>query len=144
RYFSPTGEKHGACYLTGITTLIHDLLITDSPKRRRGDPKPRKPRVENPRKRAERVARDAYKRSIPFPRREMLQEQLTGFMRGSRIHRQIEDAVLLDVENFRRKHPEGMHYWAHQILQAILSHGWCPVVSEFVVFDLQLKAATRI
>lgn len=120
-YYAPGSPKSRT--LSGVTTLMRKYLVG---KRKRGAPKFR-------------AAKRRVKRNG-----QGLQGRLGGFMRGSLVHRQVEDAVLLDAENFLRRHPDGMHPWARALFDAISAMRLRPLVAEYVVYDLALGAAFRI
>lgn len=70
--------------------------------------------------------------------------RLTGPMRGTLVHRQIEDSVLHDNENFLRRHAQGMHPWARSLMKCLLKRGMRPFRAEFTVHDADMGAATQI
>ena len=64
-----------------------------------------------------------------------------GNIRGSAIHEQLNDFLLLDKKNFFKKHCN-LHPWAREIVNLILDNKWIPIVSEFDVFDSKLIIGT--
>lgn len=67
-----------------------------------------------------------------------------GHVRGSIVHRQMEDLMTLDAESFRRRNPEGEHPWTTRLFRALLARGEIPLQSEFRVADVAMGVATRI
>jgi hypothetical protein len=67
-----------------------------------------------------------------------------GHVRGSIMHRQMEDLMTLDAESFRRRNPDGEHPWTARLFRALIARGKIPLASEFRVADLALGVATRI
>lgn len=72
------------------------------------------------------------------------QAAVTGFVRGSLIHRQVEDLFTLDVEAFHRRNPHGAHPWAVKLFGALIQREWKPLAIELVVFAEALGIATAI
>jgi hypothetical protein len=131
---SPTIYEGGSYYYTGalpagmtkrtlrgVTRIMKDeLWEARSPPQRRRTP---------------------TKTGTPRPRG---QKALYGAMRGSLIHRQLQEAIQLDRASFLRRHPEGTHPWLAPLVEALLARGWRPVRSEFVTCDPALDMATQI
>ena len=69
---------------------------------------------------------------------------LRGFMRGSRVHRQIDDFTLLDVASFNRKYPGGLEPLAKALLLAIHENKWWLVKTEVCCYNERGRLATRI
>lgn len=67
-----------------------------------------------------------------------------GAVRGTIMHRQMEDLMTLDAESFRRRNPDGEHPWTTRLFLAIVEKGLLPLQSEFRVADPDLGIATRI
>lgn len=68
---------------------------------------------------------------------------LSGNLRGSIIHIQLNDFLLLDKKNFYKKH-FNLHPWAKMIIDLILENYWIPICSEFNIFDAKLKIGTSV
>ena len=117
--------------LKGVTSLLRDYLVS---------PELRKP--SKIQKHVASLARQAAQ--VHMPTRRTKQDRLSGYARGSRIHRQLQDYVMLDEAHFRRVHPEGMHPMATALLQAFLGIDWRPFAAEFLVHDARLRAGTCI
>lgn len=66
-----------------------------------------------------------------------------GVIRGSEIHSQLEDFLLLDKKNFFKKYTD-LHPWARSIIELILKNKWLPITSEFPIFDAKLVIGTAI
>ncbi len=66
-----------------------------------------------------------------------------GLIRGSEVHQQLEDFILLDEKNFKKKHTT-LHPWTKRILLFILDRDWQPLESEFNIFDKDIKVGTSI
>lgn len=81
---------------------------------------------------------------IPEDPAAFAEASLTGVMRGSRVHREVEDAILMSPKVFLRKYPRGMRSDTRRLLGALDERGWRPFKAEFIVYDLDLGIATRI
>jgi hypothetical protein len=66
-----------------------------------------------------------------------------GSLRGSKIHKQLEDFVFLDRAHYMKKH-KGLHGWTKAILLYIESKGWSPILTEYNVYDAILRIGTSI
>lgn len=66
-----------------------------------------------------------------------------GSVRGSVIHEQLNDFLLLDKKNFFKKY-NNLHPWASEIINLILDNKWIPIVSEFDIFDSKLIIGTSV
>jgi hypothetical protein len=66
-----------------------------------------------------------------------------GSIRGSQVHKQLEDFILLDKKNFDKKYGR-LHIWTKRILLYIIEQEWQPIFSEFHIFDEDLRIATSI
>lgn len=80
----------------------------------------------------------------PRRRGAVASDFLTGFARGSFIHRQIEQLFTLDQTTFRQFNRDGADPLTKALAEFILSHGWIPVKCEFGVYEVKLKLATKI
>lgn len=67
-----------------------------------------------------------------------------GKIRGSLIHRQLNDYLIFDLKNFKKKYFKGLHPWAEKIFELIKKYEWIPLISEFDCFDAKLKIGTSI
>ena len=67
-----------------------------------------------------------------------------GHVRGSIMHRQMDELMTLDAESFHRRNPDGEHPWTARLFRALLARGKLPLQSEFRVADLGLGIATRL
>jgi hypothetical protein len=119
--------------LRGLTRLMADHLLAEP----LGPRVPQDPAVRH----AQELAR-AEKRRRQAP--ATMQAKLYGFMKGSRIHRQVEDYTLLDEGSFRRKYPDGMHPDAMALLRGIIGQGWRPMCAEYVCYHAKARMATRL
>lgn len=88
------------------------------------------------------------------------QEAARGHVRGTIIHRQVEDLVTLNPASFQLRHPQvrfiasvlqqlispqGAHKWSTQLARAIVDNRkWRPIGSEVMVADEELGIATEI
>lgn len=67
-----------------------------------------------------------------------------GSIKGTKVHEQIEDFVLLDKKNFLKKHI-GLHPWSKRILNHIVDKmKWIPLKSEYNIYDESLMIGTSI
>lgn len=67
-----------------------------------------------------------------------------GKIRGTVVHQELEDFILLDRKNFLKKHGS-LHQLTHRILTFIIdTMKWQPLRSEFSVFDEALNIGTSI
>lgn len=67
-----------------------------------------------------------------------------GSIQGSRVHRELEDFILLDDKNFHKKHG-APHPWTRRIIMYIVNQmKWCPLQCEYKVMDEDLSMATMI
>lgn len=67
-----------------------------------------------------------------------------GSIKGTKVHRQIEDFVVLDKKNFLKKHP-CLHPWSKRILTHITEEmKWIPLKPEYHVYDEDLGIGTSI
>ena len=91
--------------------------------------------------------------STTSTKRSRAQEATRGLLRGSIVHQQIEDLVLLDPTLFRRKYKQGVHSWSFNALRALVDpeqqhHTELPenrpFLAELGVAALELGIATRI
>jgi hypothetical protein len=69
--------------------------------------------------------------------------KFTGNLRGSVVHEQLNDFLLLDKKNFFKKHSD-LHPFSRDIINLILDKKWIPIVSEFDIFDSKLVIGTSI
>lgn len=69
--------------------------------------------------------------------------KFTGNVRGSIIHEQLNDFILLDQKNFYKKYFD-LHPWGRDIINLILNNKWIPIVSEFDIFDSKLMIGTSV
>ena len=67
-----------------------------------------------------------------------------GVMRGTEVHREIQDFIELDQKNFLKRHP-CIHFYTRQILAFVIEKmHWRPFKSEFDIFDEKLGIGTSI
>ncbi len=67
-----------------------------------------------------------------------------GSIKGTSVHEELEDFILLDKKNFLKKH-QGLHPWSKRILKHITEvMNWTPLKSEFHVYDEALRIGTSI
>lgn len=67
-----------------------------------------------------------------------------GKIRGTVVHQELEDFVLLDRKNFLKKHGS-LHHLTHKILTFIIdTMKWQPLRSEFNIFDEGLGIGTSV
>ena len=67
-----------------------------------------------------------------------------GSIQGTRIHAELEDFILLDDKNFKKKHP-ALHPWTKRILEYVICQmKWFPIQCEYPVFDEDLRMATKM
>lgn len=115
--------------LRGLTAVIRDVLVYKHPIGKKGT--------------ARKTLEEEEGMHLSSPAL-FAHGSMTGIMRGSRVHREIEDAIAMPTHVFLRKYPEGMHTLTYRTLAAIDEKGWRPIKAEFIVYDLELKIATRI
>src|SRR6185436_5938525 len=66
-----------------------------------------------------------------------------GSIRGTIVHKQLNDFLLFDEENFLKLH-YNLHPWAKNIFNLILKNNWLPIKSEFNIFDSSLNIGTSV
>lgn len=66
-----------------------------------------------------------------------------GRIRGSRIHRELEEFVKLDMKNFTKLN-KCVHPWTKSVLKFVKNNNWLPVASEFKLFDPLLRIGTAV
>lgn len=66
-----------------------------------------------------------------------------GFIRGTRVHRELDEFVKLDMKNFAKLNPK-VHPWTKSVLRCIKDNEWIPVACEFMVFDPLIRVGTAI
>lgn len=67
-----------------------------------------------------------------------------GTILGKKIHKQLEDFILLDKKNFRKIHNH-LHSWTDRILRYIMSDmSLQPLQGEFMIYDETLRIGTSI
>lgn len=67
-----------------------------------------------------------------------------GSIQGSRIHRELEDFILLDDKNFKKKHGL-LHPWTKRILEYVVGQQkWMPLQCEYKVFDARRRIGTAL
>lgn len=67
-----------------------------------------------------------------------------GSIQGTRIHHELEDFILLDDKNFRKKHGT-LHPWTKRILNYIICQmKWFPLQCEYKVGDISKRLGTAI
>jgi hypothetical protein len=67
-----------------------------------------------------------------------------GTIKGTKVHEQLEDFVLLDKKNFLKKH-NGLHPWSKRILSHITEvMKWIPLKSEYNIYNETLMIGTSI
>lgn len=67
-----------------------------------------------------------------------------GKIRGTVVHQELEDFILLDRKNFLKKHGS-LHHLTHKLLHFIIeTMKWQPLRSEFNIFDEDLGIGTSV
>ena len=67
-----------------------------------------------------------------------------GSIQGSRVHHELEDFILLDDKNFRKKHGS-LHPWTKRILAYVVCQmKWLPLQCEYKVGDVTKRVGTAI
>ena len=66
-----------------------------------------------------------------------------GHLRGTRVHKELQDFVEFEPAVFTRRH-SSMHPWTKRILNYLFQNGLTPIASEFNVFDPAIGVATSI
>ncbi len=65
-----------------------------------------------------------------------------GSIQGTRIHKELDDYILLDDKNFKKKNGT-LHPWTKRILEYLIcQQKWLPLVCNYPVFDEDLRMAT--
>jgi len=67
-----------------------------------------------------------------------------GVARGSLVHREIKQFVELDRSSFLKVNKGAMHPWTGVVLKELVSRGWMPAHSEYLVYDARIRVATAI
>lgn len=71
-------------------------------------------------------------------------DRFFGSIRGSQVHQELEDFILLNETFFLKKH-QTLHPWTKRILTHIVTRErWQPLISEFAVHDSVLGVGTAI
>jgi hypothetical protein len=68
-----------------------------------------------------------------------------GVIKGSQVHQQMRDLVVLDKKNFKKTHRDGMHDFTARLMKVIVERQrWTPFLPEHPVFDEDLGMGTRV
>lgn len=67
-----------------------------------------------------------------------------GSIQGSRVHHELEDFIILDDKNFKKKHG-ALHPWTKRILAYVVCQmKWLPLQCEYKVGDVAKRIGTAI
>ncbi len=83
------------------------------------------------------------KKIFPVSQKEKKRGRFYGVIRGDEVHNEIQDFIDLDRNAFTKKHPE-IHDFTKRILLFISDRKWLPFLTEFPVFDEDIRMATSI
>ena len=67
-----------------------------------------------------------------------------GSIQGKQVHNELDDFILLDDKNFKKKHTQ-LHPWTKRLLVDIICRmKWLPIKCEFAVCDESIRVGTAI
>lgn len=95
------------------------------------------------RKRGRKGLQENNKKGFPTSQKEKKRGRFYGIIKGSEVHEEIQDFIDLDKKSFLKKHPV-IHDFTRRILLFISERNWIPFISEFMVFDEDIRVATSI
>jgi len=79
-----------------------------------------------------------------FPsQKEKKRGRFYGRIKGEEVHEELQDFIELDKKTFLKKHPV-IHEFTKRILLFIRQQNWIPFISEFMVFDEDIRVGTAI
>lgn len=71
--------------------------------------------------------------------------RFAGLIKGTQVHREMRDLVVLDRKNFRKEHRAGMHDYTARLMRVIVERQkWTPFLAEFPVYDEALGVGTAV
>jgi hypothetical protein len=108
----------------------------------------KKPKITGISKKKRRGGGGGGKKSVNKQPKQRVKKEAKGWhygkIRGTVVHQELEDFILLDRKNFLKKHGS-LHHLTHKLLSFIIdTMKWQPLRSEFNIFDEALRIGTSI